>query len=66
MVDRHSPDRPAARRRRISLGVAIAAFVLAVAFAGSALAATFNPALVISDDNFRATTRCRRAISRRS
>lgn len=41
-------------RHRTSVGVAIAAFVVAVAFAASAFAATFNPALVVSDDNFRA------------
>jgi len=54
MVLLHQAGGQDALRRRSSVGVAIAAFVVAVAFAGSAFAATFNPALVISDDNFRA------------
>ena len=54
MVLLHQADRHDVLRRRTSVGVAVAAFVVAAAFATSAFAATFNPALVISDDNFRA------------
>jgi hypothetical protein len=50
----HQASRHGGARRRVSLGIAVTVFVAAVAFAASAMAATFNPALVISDDNMRA------------
>lgn len=50
----HPACRRTGSRRLVSTLVAVAALCLGFVFASSALAATFNPALVISDDNMRA------------